>query len=55
MKKKTLYRVEWLIQNITYYNRVPGTAGGSNKKRKKKVPAITVDTFRGGRKGVPQH
>ena len=39
-----------------YYNRVPGAAGGSKKdKEKTLVPALFVDTLRGGRKGDPQH
>ena len=37
--------------NYYYNNRVPGAAGGLNKT----VPASTVDTLRGGRKGDPQH
>ena len=40
------------INNVNYYNRVPGVAGGG---RTKFVPAISVDTLRGGRKGDPQH
>ena len=37
--------------NDNNYNGVPGPAGG----RKTAVPADTVDTLRGGRKGDPQH
>ena len=39
-------------KNNNYYNnRVPGAAGGPNKS----LPAISVDTLMGGRKGDLQH
>ena len=43
-----IHKVEWLI---TTKQHVHGAAGGW----KKVTPAISVDTFRGGRRGVPQH
>ena len=48
-RMKNVYKVE-RDKNIDNH-RVPGAAGGS----KKSGPAISDDTFRGGRKGDPQH
>ena len=50
-----MYKVEWLVTKTTITITVilvpPGGGGGRNKV----VPAVSVDTFRGGRKGDPQH
>ena len=39
--------------NSNDYNRIPGAAGGGGRKRA--VPALSVNTLRGGRKGDPTH
>ena len=51
-RERARERVEWLIKKRDYENRAPGAAGGGEKTA---VPAISVGTLRGGRKGDPRH